>query len=197
LPSYANIRSIRVAGGLGTIARVVAEGQEIYRHKLSVEEGISRVENLYKPYHKQLRKMLASTIVDHGVACLVDCHSMPSGQASDNHLSRPDFVLGDRYGTSCSSAVTDMIWTYLTNKGYHVSRNKPYAGGFITEHYGRPSRQLHAIQIEINRGLYADEANFERNAQFDRVKRDITSVFDKLFKHVGDLFEDDTPLAAE
>ena len=141
--------------------------------------------------------MLAKTIVDQGVACLIDCHSMPSGHIGDNHLARPDFVLGDRYGTSCSSAVTDMIWTYLTNKGYQVSRNKPYAGGFITEHYGRPDKQLHAIQIEINRGLYADEENFERNEQFDRVKKDLTSVFQKIFNHRQDLFDDDIPLAAE
>ena len=197
LPSYANIRSIRVAGGLGTIARVVAEGQEIYPGKLSVEEAMSRIEHLYKPYHKQLRQMLAKTIVDQGIACLIDCHSMPSGQIGDNYLARPDFVLGDRYGTSCSSAVTDMIWTYLTNKGYQVSRNKPYAGGFITEHYGRPDQQLHAIQIEINRGLYADEENFERNERFGRVKKDLTSVFQKIFSHRQDLFDVDIPLAAE
>lgn len=197
LPSYTNIRSIRVAGGLGTIARVVAEGQEIYQGKLSVDDALNRIQHLYKPYHKQLRQMLAKTIVDQGVACLVDCHSMPSGQAMDNKLSRPDFVLGDRYGTSCASAVTDMISTYLTNKGYNVSRNKPYAGGFITEHYGRPAKNLHAIQLEINRGLYADEENFERNATFDRVKKDLTSVFQKVFKHRMNLFEEDVPFAAE
>ena len=197
LPSYANIRSIRVAGGLGTIARVVAEGQEIYQGKLSVDEALNRIEHLYNPYHKQLRQMLAKTIVDHDVAYLIDCHSMPSGHMGDSHMARPDFVLGDRYGTSCSTDLTDMIWTYLSNKGYHVSRNKPYAGGFITEHYGRPDKQLHAIQLEINRGLYADEENFERNETFGRVKKDLTSVFKKIFNHRHDLIDGDIPLAAE
>ena len=50
----------------------------------------------------------------------------------------------------------------MRERGYVVSRNKPYAGGFITEHYGNPAAGLHAIQLEINRALYMDERRFER-----------------------------------
>ncbi|MEO1189976.1 MAG: N-formylglutamate amidohydrolase, partial [Pseudomonadota bacterium] len=126
LPAYANVRSIRVAGGLGTVARVVAESQEIYADKIEVEDALTRVEMLYKPYHAMLRKLLAETHARHGRAYLIDCHSMPSG--GDERGTRPDFVLGDRYGTSCPSALTEIIADLLSERGYLVNRNKPYAG---------------------------------------------------------------------
>ncbi|MCA1298279.1 N-formylglutamate amidohydrolase [Stappia indica] len=166
LPSYANCRSIRVAGGLGTIARVVGEAQEIYRERLSVQEALLRIETLYKPYHRALRRILAQTHVDFGYAILVDCHSMPSAVRSSDGGARPDFILGDRYGTSCAPLLIEAATRILRDMGYSVSRNKPYAGGFITEHYGRPAKGLHALQIEINRALYMDESRTERNAGF-------------------------------
>ena len=180
LPSYANIRSIRVAGGLGTVARVVSENHEIYRHKLPVEEALYRVEELYKPYHSTLRRLLAQTHVTFGYAVLIDCHSMPSNIKCQTTENRPDFILGDRYGTSCNSDLTDFAFESLKKLGYSVSRNKPYAGGFITEHYGRPASGLHALQIEINRGLYMDEATHEPNAGF-------ASLFQDLKEFVRDL----------
>ncbi|WP_106751478.1 N-formylglutamate amidohydrolase [Pannonibacter carbonis] len=157
LPPYANTRSLRVAGGLGTIARIVSESREIYSHRLTVEEGMERIETLYKPYHNTLRRLLAQTHVNFGFAVLIDCHSMPSTIRCQTTGTRPDFILGDRYGTSCPTELTDLAASLLKAKGYTVSRNKPYAGGFITEHYGRPAKGLHALQIEINRGLYMDE----------------------------------------
>lgn len=166
LPSYANCRSIRVAGGLGTIARVVGEAQEIYRERLSVQEALLRIETLYKPYHRALRRILAQTHVDFGYAILVDCHSMPSAVRNSEGGARPDFILGDRYGTSCAPLLIEAATRILRDMGYSVSRNKPYAGGFITEHYGRPAKGLHALQIEINRALYMDETRTERNASF-------------------------------
>ncbi|QFT30019.1 N-formylglutamate amidohydrolase [Labrenzia sp. THAF82] len=169
LPSYANVRSIRVAGGLGTVARIVSENHEIYRHKLPVEEALRRVEEIYKPYHSTLRRLLAQTHVTFGYAVLIDCHSMPSSIKCQTTDSRPDFILGDRYGTSCSSDLTEYACTILRNLGYSVSRNKPYAGGFITEHYGRPASGLHALQIEINRGLYLNEATQEPSAGFGQL----------------------------
>lgn len=200
LPSYANIRSIRVAGGLGTIARVVAEAQEIYRHPIPVEEALHRIETLYKPYHSQLRKLIAQTHKLYQNTFLIDCHSMPSGDNRGNTDARPDFVLGDRYGTSCTASLTDVIVTSLIDLGYSVNRNKPYAGGFITEHYGRPNTGLHALQLEINRGLYADEAKFMKNDHFTILKDDLNKVFQKAFDMV-ELFDNEPssrlPLAAE
>ncbi|GAB2203301.1 N-formylglutamate amidohydrolase [Roseibium sp. ROS1] len=166
LPTYANSRSIRVAGGLGTVARIVSENHEIYRHKLPVSEALSRVEEIYKPYHTTLRRLLAQTHVTFGYAVLIDCHSMPSSVKCQTTDTRPDFILGDRYGTSCSSDLTEFACSVLKEMGYTVSRNKPYAGGFITEHYGRPTSGLHALQIEINRGLYMDEATHQPTPGF-------------------------------
>jgi N-formylglutamate amidohydrolase len=173
LPSYANVRSIRVAGGLGTIARVVAESEEIYPGPIPVDEALDRIEAIYKPYHATLRRLLAQTHVRFGAAVLVDCHSMPSVVRGQDSRSRADFVLGDRYGTSASRTLVEHAADTLTALGYSVAVNKPYAGGFITEHYGRPARGLHAIQIEVNRALYMDERTLEPNANFHRLKADL------------------------
>ncbi|WP_349358282.1 N-formylglutamate amidohydrolase [Stappia sp.] len=180
LPSYANSRSIRVAGGLGTIARVVGEAQEIYRGRLSVREALDRIETIYKPYHQTLRRLLAETHVSFGYAVLVDCHSMPSAVRSSDGGPRPDFILGDRYGTSCAGPLVDAAAEVLRGMGYRVSRNKPYAGGFITEHYGRPIKGLHALQLEINRGLYMDETRTERHAGFDALREDLRRFAETL-----------------
>ncbi|WP_254170521.1 N-formylglutamate amidohydrolase [Roseibium polysiphoniae] len=191
LPSYANIRSIRVAGGLGTVARVVSEAQEIYHHRLPVSEALFRIEGIYKPYHSTLRRLLAQTHVTFSHAILIDCHSMPSTVKCQTTDQRPDFILGDRYGTSCAPELTEYAASLLSGMGYSVNRNKPYAGGFITEHYGRPARGLHALQIEINRGLYMDEVTHAPHSGFNaladdlaRFARDLTSMPDASF--IGD-----------
>ena len=166
LPSFANTRSMRVAGGLGTVARVVGEAQEIYDERLPVGEALRRIEGLYKPYHRALRRLMTRIHRDVGAAILVDCHSMPSAAGAKDERPRADIVLGDRYGTSCAGPVTDTIEQALRECGYTVSRNKPYAGGFITEHYGNPAAGLHAVQFELNRALYMDERRYERSASF-------------------------------
>ncbi|MEP3276052.1 MAG: N-formylglutamate amidohydrolase [Stappiaceae bacterium] len=176
LPSYANTRSLRVAGGLGTIARVVGESQEIYRNRLDVSDGLHRIEKLYKPFHQTIRRTLARTHVTFGHAILIDCHSMPSTVRGHDIRTRPDFILGDRYGTSCMPTLTRVAEEFLAERGYSVSRNKPYAGGFITEHYGRPARGLHAMQIEINRGLYMDEVEICLSENASQLKTDLTEL---------------------
>ena len=152
LPSFANTRSMRVAGGLGTIPRVVGDGQEIYRERLSVDDALARIEALYKPYHRALRRLINKAHQAFGTVVVVDCHSMPSIGVSRDEPRRPDVVIGDRYGTSCAAALPDMVEETMSGLGYSVGRNKPYAGGFITEHYGNPASGLHAIQLELNRG---------------------------------------------
>ncbi len=179
LPSFANTRSMRVAGGLGTVARVVGDAQEIYDQRISVDDALQRIESLYKPYHRMLRKLFTRVHRDFGTAILVDCHSMPSATGRDDR-PRADIVLGDRYGTSCVGAVAEIVETTLRQQGYTVSRNKPYAGGFITEHYGNPSAGLHAIQLELNRALYMDERHFTRSSSFDRVAGDLEMLSDRL-----------------
>lgn len=185
LPSYANVRSLRVAGGLGTIPRVVSDAANIYRRPLSVEEGLARIERVYRPYHDTLRRLLAQTHVAFGIAILIDCHSMPSNIRGGPARLRPDFVLGDRFGASCMPELTDCAAATLQRLGYTVCRNKPYAGGFITEHYGRPSRGLHALQIEVNRGLYMDEHRLEPHRGFQRLSADLVALADSLLDLVG------------
>ncbi|GAA6155256.1 N-formylglutamate amidohydrolase [Pyruvatibacter sp. HU-CL02332] len=183
LPPHANTRSVRVAGGLGTIARVVADSTEIYRAPLSYAEADHRIRTLYMPYHQALSDLLETTFRRFGCAVLLDCHSMPSlaGPFEDDMgTSRADIVLGDRYGVSAAPALTDTAERILTDLGYSVVRNTPYAGGFNTEHYGRPAQGLHALQIEINRALYMDEARVTRAAGLNRLTRDMGEFVARL-----------------
>ncbi|MEJ2435143.1 MAG: N-formylglutamate amidohydrolase [Pseudolabrys sp.] len=176
LPSFANTRSMRVAGGLGTVARVVGDAQEIYDQRIPVDEALRRIETLYKPYHRALRRLFTRLHRDFGAAMLVDCHSMPSSAGHRDERARPEFVIGDRYGTSCVGVVSETVEQALRGLGYGISRNKPYAGGFITEHYGNPAAGLHAVQLEINRALYMDEKRYKRSANFARLAADMETL---------------------
>jgi len=180
LPSFANTRSMRVAGGLGTIPRVVGDGQEIYRERLSVDDALARIEALYKPYHRALRRLINKTHQAFGTVVMVDCHSMPSIGVSREEPRRPDVVIGDRYGTSCAPLLTDTVEETMRRLGYSIGRNKPYAGGFITEHYGNPASGLHTIQLELNRAIYMDERRRERSARFSQVASDFVLLAEAL-----------------
>jgi N-formylglutamate amidohydrolase len=174
MPSFANIRSPRVAGGLGTVPRLVGEGLDIYGSRLPIAEAVERVETVYKPFHDRLRTLLSQTHARFGRAVLIDCHSMPASIRVGEGGARPDFIVGDRFGVSCAAALTEQAISLLVAMGYTVAHNKPYAGGFITEHYGRPARGLHALQIEVNRGLYMNERTYERSAGFAALANDMT-----------------------
>ena len=189
LPGFVNTRSVRVAGGLGTIARVVGESQEIYATRLSVEEGLARIERLYKPYHARLRDLLDRAHRTFGIAVLVDCHSMPSiptlAPSGGDKRIKTDFVVGDRYGTSSSVQFVEALEQAMRRMDYMVQRNKPYAGGYITEHYGVPASGYHAIQIEINRALYMDERRLLRTERFAAVADDLTTIAQALSDAIG------------
>ncbi len=196
LPPFANISSMRVAGGLGTIPRLVAENLEIYRSRIPAEEALDRIERIYRPYHDALRRLLVQTRLTFDHAVLIDCHSMPANLRMTGSPVRPDFIIGDRYGTSAHQEITRRAATLLKGMGYSVTRNKPYAGGFITEHYGRPARGFHAIQIEINRGLYVDEATLEKTSGFDALRNDLARFCRAMIDSVAGGGEA-WPLAAE
>jgi N-formylglutamate amidohydrolase len=171
LPEFARARTARVAAGLGAIARVVSEGQEIYARKLTFAEARGRIEGAHQPYHAALEGLLAEAHAAHGFAILVDWHSMPAAAAKAGGRDRPcDIVLGDRFGAACAGLLPARVERELEGLGYRVARNTPYAGGYTTEHYGRPARRTHALQIEINRALYLDEATLSPTAGFDRLK---------------------------
>jgi len=154
LPDFANTRSLRVAAGLGVIPRVVGDTQPIYKGRIPVADGLGRIAALHRPYHERLAALIERARARFGLAILIDCHSMPSTLAEGSPV---DIVLGDRFGTSAAGWIVDALEVALLQRGYRVRRNKPYAGGFITEHYGSPASARHAVQIEINRALYMDE----------------------------------------
>ncbi|MFM7344504.1 MAG: N-formylglutamate amidohydrolase [Tagaea sp.] len=169
LPDFVNSRSPRVGVGLGTLARLVAGGADIYRGKLSFPEARRRVETLYEPYHAALEDLMARGLSRFGRVALIDCHSMPSvggPMDRDPGRRRADFVLGDCHGQACAPALIAAAEAHLKRAGFAVVRNDPYAGGFITRHYGKPREGRHALQIEINRALYMDETRIAKTAGF-------------------------------
>lgn len=187
LPDYVNAASPRVAGGLGTIARVVANGAEIYREKLRFAEALSRINTYYRPFHAALDALVAETRRRFGRCLVVDCHSMPSvggPMDRDPGAKRVDFVLGDAHGTACAAGVTATAEQVLRAQGYAVARNMPYAGGFTTRHHGRPTTGVEALQIEINRALYMDEERYEKKPYFATLQAHIAELVGALTRAV-------------
>jgi N-formylglutamate amidohydrolase len=182
LPEFVNTRSLRVAAGLGTIPRVVADARAIYQGKLSVEEAFRRIDLLYKPYHQALQNLMLRAQRRFGRAVLVDCHSMPTHAGREGAtVARGDirnvhFVIGDRFGQSCSLQIVEAIEETLRSFGYNVQRNRPYAGGYITECYGKPAAGWHAVQIEVARGLYMDETTLAKKPEFESVAEHLGEV---------------------
>ena len=177
LPGYANTRSNRVAAGLGTIPRLVGEGLEIYAAPLPAAEAAARIGALYVPYHAALKALFEAMRARWGDAVLIDAHSMPSrllGPKSE--MVDADIVIGDRYGASAEADISAFVSDALRARGYRVACNKPYAGGFITEHYGRPHVGAHVVQIEINRALYLDEKRIEKTAGFAPLAADLAAL---------------------
>ena len=186
----------RIASGLGVIPRVVSNGREIYSGKLNRAEADARVANYWRPYHDQLQSLLDDTKTSFGEAILVDCHSMPH-EAVDavglKGLPRPEIVLGDRFGASADGDIVDRIEERFRDAGLRVSRNAPFAGAYITPHYGRPSKRQHALQIEIDRSLYMNEARIRPNGNFDAFQ----TLMGQIIAEITDIGRKKLPLAAE
>ena len=180
LPAYAKGGSSRVAAGLGVIARIVGEGQDIYSRKLTFAEAVSRVEAVHRPYHQALAQLVRDTVQTHGLAVLIDWHSMPAAATAQGGDGGRDIVLGDRFGSAAAPAISRRVEAELKALGYGVARNAPYAGGYTTAHYGRPAAKVHALQIEVSRGLYLDEATMAPTAGFAKLKADMTRLIARL-----------------
>ena len=186
LPGHVKTRSDRVRAGFGTIAKLVASGAEIYDGKMSFAEAERRIETLYRPYHRALEGLIETTLHDFGAAFVLDCHSMPSvGGPTDRDRGtpRPDIVLGDRFGASCEPKVIEAAERILRDLGFSVRRNEPYAGAYTTAHYGRPGERVHALQIEVNRRLYMNEATVARS-------RDLPDLRKKMNRFIAAMAEE-------
>lgn len=179
LPPWCNTGSARVLAGFGTIARLVSSGEPIYRSKLAFAEAEQRVRTCWQPYHEALVHRIDDIVATHGVCLLLDGHSMPS-LVGEPKAADPDFVLGDAFGTSCAQAITQFTEQFLRDRGFRVRRNDPYAGGYVTRHYGRPSNQIHVLQIEICRSLYMNEVRFEKLVQFAGIQEVFTALLAAL-----------------
>jgi N-formylglutamate amidohydrolase len=179
LPGHMNISSPRVASGLGTIPKTVGDGINIYPGPINLAVALRRLEEVYRPYHRTLNALLEEARRAAGIVLLVDCHSMPSSAVQHHKTIRGcalDVVVGDRFGNACQASFVELIEDHLVGAGLNVGRNKPYAGGFITECHGHPREGRHAVQIEINRALYFDERQRTPTKGFAELK----SVLDKL-----------------
>jgi N-formylglutamate deformylase len=188
LPDWVNTASSRVSAGLGTIAKVVASGESIYAGKLAFVEAERRIRTYWRPFHDALSRLIEDIRARFGYCLLIDCHSMPSSGYGKRPGARPvDFVLGDLHGSACASRVTRAAESLLSAKGYLVRRNDPYAGGYITRHYGRPANDVHVLQVEVARALYMDEVRIAQLANFAYVQRQITDLIAAITLQVHDL----------
>jgi len=186
----------RVASGLGVVPRVVANGRSIYRGKITRKEANARIEEFWKPWHMALNTLMDDSTSLFGEAILVDCHSMPHEaieSISHPRGTRPEIVLGDRFGAAAGSDVVDRIEAALSSAGLRVARNAPFAGAFVTQNYGRPARNRHVVQVEIDRSLYMNEHQVRPNNNFAAFK----ALIDRVVADVADIGRADLPMAAE
>ncbi len=187
----------RISSGLGVIPRVVSNGRAIYSGKLSLSEAHTRIAEVWRPYHDTLQMVLDEAHRTFGEAILIDCHSMPH-EALENvgppGAARPDVVLGDRFGAAAASSVVELVEAAFAGAGFKVARNMPFAGAYICQHYGRPARRYHALQIEINRSIYMDEKTIQPNSNYAAFK----DVLDGIIAELADIGRNgDQKVAAE
>ncbi len=170
----------RAAAGLGVVSRLAADGRPLYDGALDYDAVHKRIEACYAPYHQRLRAEIAGCRALFGEAIIIDCHSMPSASARG-----ADIVLGDRYGASCSRALVARAEAHFRDLGFAVVRNRPYAGGYTTEHYGRPASGVQALQVEINRGLYLDELAVAPSRGFSPLQRTLEEWIARMSADAG------------
>lgn len=186
----------RVASGLGVVPRVVANGRSIYRGKISHKEAEARIDEFWRPWHQALTTLMDDSEALFGEAILIDCHSMPHEAIetiSHPRGARPEIVLGDRFGAAAGSDVVDRIESAMTAAGLRVARNAPFAGAFVTQSHGRPARNRHVVQVEIDRALYMNEQNIRPNNNFAAFK----ALIDRVVVDVTEIGRADLQMAAE
>lgn len=180
LPRGANSASARVLAGLGVIPRVVSDGESIYARRLPLREVEFRLENFYDPFHTALAALIDDTRLTFGSVLVLDCHSMPSHPGNLSGARRPDIIVGNRFGSSARQEISATVGQLLGDLGFVVHFNRPYAGGYITEHYGAPSAGVNVLQLEINRALYLNERSIELRSDFAAVRTRFETFLSRL-----------------
>ncbi len=186
----------RVASGLGVVPRVVSNGRAIYSGKMPMTTARTRIDRFWHPYHATLARLVAEQVRLFGEAILIDCHSMPHEALDGTGTSRArqaEVVLGDRFGASASTEIVERIEAAFAGQGLRVARNAPFAGAYTTQHYGKPIRNQHVVQVEIDRSLYMDEAALEPHAGFEAFRDLMRAVIGE----VTEIGRPAIPLAAE
>lgn len=190
-------QTARVTSGLGVIPRVVANGRPIYRGKIAWSEAERRLAEVWHPYHTALMLLTRENVLRFGESILIDCHSMPHEAIeafARSGVSRPEIVLGDRFGSSAAAPIVALVEAAFQRQGFRVARNAPFSGAYVVQQYGRPGRHQHAIQVEIDRALYMNELTIRPNANFEATRRRLGAAIDEIagIGRIGAV-----PLAAE
>jgi len=186
----------RIASGLGVIPRVVANGRAIRQGKITLGEARRRLNEYYHPYHQKLSSLMDESCGTFGFALLFDCHSMPHEALETTTYGlgkKPEIVLGDRFGMACASDLIEAVEAEFVSAGLRVARNLPFAGAHVAQRYGRPAAGHHAVQIEIDRSVYMDEASLRPNNNFDPFR----NALQTLIANIAELGRGGLNLAAE
>jgi N-formylglutamate deformylase len=185
---FAAAPSVKTANGKGLIWRLIGSHGQIYGSRLPSAEIVARIERCWRPYHRTISQLLDEAHARYGVVYHVNCHSMGSRgdrNTEDGPVERPDFVIGDRDGTTCEPAFTELIVETLRGQGYHCAVNKPYKGVELVRRYSNPATGRHSVQIELKRGRYMDEKTIEKNAEYDRTAAAIRCLTDAIADYVS------------
>lgn len=170
----------RTMAGLGVIPRVVAQGRVIHDRQMDRSEAERRIDLCWRPYHHALSALISEAKRRFGQAILIDMHSMPHDSLSHLQGKRPDMVLGNRHGLSAAASVSDAVCNAIEENGWRIRRNSPFSGAYICSAYGRPARNIHVVQLEIDRSLYMDEKTITPRADFDLFASRIENVIARL-----------------
>ncbi len=186
LPIRAYTGSAKLRAGLGAIPRQARPGRDIYAEKIPFTDALQRIDGVYRPYHRQLESSIRKHIDRFGTCLLLDCHSMPSEAAERLETNRSlDVVLGNHHGQSCDEQFMQTVESAFIAAGFTVKRNDPYAGGYVTRHYGKPKAQVHAVQIEVNRALYMNEDDYTKTSDFFLMREKLSCVLEAISQDIA------------
>jgi N-formylglutamate amidohydrolase len=182
--SHGLIHGAKVRAGLGLLPRLLPGVGELWSRRLTSAELEERLSATHEPYHRAVGVQLARAKAEFGQAVLIDCHSMPP-LPSERGRRKVDIVIGDRFGRSAADPYVDAAMMTIATHGLHAARNLPYAGGYTLDRHGSPRRDIHALQIELDRSLYLDENLKEAGVGLGRCRRLLADIANRLGTMAG------------